>query len=528
MELSFNLLDEKWIQCIDKDKKIVLLNLRETVTEAHNLTGLAADLPIVNASLFLFLLAFTSSANRLKNLDEWDALHSQGNFPKEVTEQYAKVWHDRFDLLDKEHPFYQDPKIGKRAKDLKKLKNGQSPVAKSLSGLLLHISSGSNATLFEHSMDAAEKWYSMEEAARILVMLQSYSLGGMSSASIGDDKYYKDSPFSRGITFLCRGDNLFESLLQNMIPEEKDIFSQGKQDRPCWEAEDPFEKDSGIPKGLIDLLTWQSRRMHLIPETVDESICVRYCFSAPGLPLVETFANPYYLNQHEVKKGETTFRPLRFRTSGVIWRDSGVILDKQRSFSDKPVTKILFEDLKAEGILESPRIRLDLYGMCTEPGQKKVYFYEHERFDAPAVYLEKPELFQAFSDALNLAEAIRSALYSATMVMASYKIYPEQDVNEGMKPDKKMVAALYEHINMERRFWGSLETKFYRMMNLLPETEEALDEWKLALLSAARESLAAAADLAGDDVTSLKARAKAEMRLGYKLNEALKPNPEEA
>ena len=526
MTFSYDLTTEKWIPCIDRHNRLVLVSLREAIDEAHNLVALAADLPIMNSALFLFLLAFTSASHPLRDLDDWEKLYVSGSFSKQATETYLKKWANRFDLFDPEHPFYQDPKFGKREKDQKNLKSGTKPLPKSIKGLLMHLSSGSNATLFEHSFDEQEKWYDPAEIARILVMVQPYSLGGMTSASIGKDKYYKDSAFSRGVTFLCRGDDLFDSLMQNMIPAEKDPISHGKGDRPCWEAEDPFADDSGEPRGLLDLLTLQSRRILLMPELTSLGVMVKDCFTAPGLSLVESFKNPFYLNIFDSDKGKVSAKPFRFRTNGVIWRDSNVILDRTRENSDPPITNSLFYDLKAEGILQNQKISLDLYGMVTEPGKKVIYAYVHERFDAPAVYLEDLMLFESFKHALALADAVRAGLYYATYTLASYKIYPDQDVVESMSPDKKMVSALYDHISMEQFFWGSLEKDFYQLLDHLPGNEAALETWKSALEKNARASLAAAAEIAGDDAAGLKARAKAEMRLNYQLREAFNPKME--
>lgn len=527
MTYRFNLTEEKWIPCIDNRQNLVILSIRELFSEAHRLADLAADLPIMNGALFLFLLAFASAANPLKDLDNWEHLYKNGKFPETATEDYIRRWRDRFDLFDTVHPFYQDPQFGKRAKDLQNLKNGQVPIPKSLKDLLMHLSSGSNATLFDHSMDAEDQWYLPAEAARLLVTMQPYSLGGMTSASIGIDKYYKDSPFSRGITFLCRGTNLFDSLLQNMVPVEVDAFSQAEKDRPCWEVDDAFSNTSGEPAGLLDLMTYQSRRLLLFPENVFGEVKVKDCFTAPGLAVVETKPNPFYLVQYKEEKGVTVFKPLRFRLNGVTWRDSAVILDNEPNASDPPITRKLFEHLRAEPMLPNNRIRLDLFGMVTEPGKKVTYDYVHERFDAPAVYLEDQQLYQQLADALSLAEAVRSSLYFATSTLASYKIYPEQDVGDSISPDKKTVSDLYDHVNMEPRFWGALESPFYQLLNQLPRQPSALEEWKSALKSAAIESLAASAEMTGDDASSLKARAKAEMSLGYHLRKALNPEQEE-
>lgn len=531
MTFSYDLTTEKWIPCIDRHNKLVLVSLREAIDEAHNLVALAAELPIMNSALFLFLLAFTSASHPLRDLDDWEKLYVSGSFSKQATETYLKKWANRFDLFDPEHPFYQDPKFGKREKDQKNLKSGTKPLPKSIKGLLMHLSSGSNATLFEHSFDEQEKWYDPAEIARILVMVQSYSLRGMTLASIGKDKYYKDSAFTIGVTFLCRGDNLFDSLTQNMIPAEKDIISQGKGDRPCWEAEDPFADDSGVSKGLLDLLTLLSRRILLLPELTSRGVMVKDCFIAPGLSRLESSTNPFYLKTFNSNKGKVPANPkpnpnpnpYRFTMNSVVWRDSNVILDRTRENSEPPITISLFYDLKAEGILQNKRIRLDLYGMVIKPNEKAVYTYVHERFDAPAVYLEDLMLFESFKHALALADAVRAGLYHATYTLASYKISPDQDVVKSESPDKKMVSALYDHISMEQFFWGSLEKDFYQLLDHLPGNEAALETWKSALEKTARASLSAAAEIAGDDAAGLKARAKAEIKLNSELRKALNP-----
>jgi CRISPR system Cascade subunit CasA len=93
MTISFNLIEEKWIPCLGKNKDYLLLNIREVISQAHNLTGLAADLPIMNAAMFLFLLAFTSSAHPMKDLEDWDRLYQNSRFPEAATEEYINRWH---------------------------------------------------------------------------------------------------------------------------------------------------------------------------------------------------------------------------------------------------------------------------------------------------------------------------------------------------------------------------------------------------------------------------------------------------
>lgn len=527
MKNEFNLIDEPWIPCINADNEGVKVGLYAAIQQAHQLKQIAGELPTIKGALHLLLLAFATSIYQPKDLDDWERLHQQGKFDDDILKSYCDAWHDRFFLFSEEHTFYQDPKIGTRPKDITNLGNDNKPISKGFTGHLLHYSSGSNATLFDHTLDSDEKFFSPDEAARLLVMIQAYSLGGMGTTSIGKEKFFKDSPFSRGISFLCRGENLFEMLMRNMIPKNQDLLLGENEDQPCWERDDPFVEERSIPLGVKDLLTWQSRRIHLVAEQQDDQTGVKVCYSAPGLPITETFANPFYLNDHEIVGSKLQIRPMRFQNNRIVWRDSAVILDSKRSKADKPITRGLFERLISEQVISDTTISLSLFGMCTEPGQKKVYQYREELFDAPVEYIEKPDLHQKLQAGLQLAEAIRTALYFATYELASNKAYPEQDTQEGLKPDKDMVKKIIESIGQESHFWAQLETPFYELMRQLPSDQTAYDSWKKRTVEVARECLQLAGEKCGEDYVSIKAQAKGRNRLDYEISKIINPKPKE-
>lgn len=527
VETYFNLLKEAWIPVVDKQARQLMVSLEEAITRAHEISRISAEYPTVTGSLYLLTIAFASSVYLLENLNEWERLHQQGRFVEELLLAYCNKWQDRFFLFDDNRPFYQDPKIGLRDKDVINLGPDKAPEPKGIKGLLLHLASGSNATLFDHSFDEEEKEFQPDEVARFLIMVQAYSLGGMSEASIGKDKYYKDAPFGRGVTFLSRGETLFETLTRNMIPKDLDFLQHDKKDLPSWEKDDAFDGETQTPTGIRDLLTWQSRRIFFMPEELLGKLVVRKCMSAPGLRLPETFANPFYMNDHELDGTKLKIKPMRFQMDRVIWRDSGAILDPEREKRDKAISKSFMETLQAEEILQEDYLHLALFGMCTEPGQKKAYTYQEEEFNAPSEYINNPSLSEQLKQALSLAESIRKALYFATYELANYKIRPDQDINDTLKPDKKDVNALVEHFQQEGRFWSALEIPFYQLLMMLPTDSAATVNWQEILVRTAKDCLAAAAELAGDDYSGLKARAKAENKLGTEIYRLLNPDRKE-
>lgn len=517
MGLSYNLLTEAWLPCIDQELQPKMMSILEVIEKAHTLKGIQADIPPTTGSLYLFLMALIRAIFKPADEDEWKTLWLSGNFPMDKVLSYADKWKNRLDLFDEQHPFYQDPKIGKRKKDLEKLK-GQEVEPKGISGLLLHIASGSNPTLFNHSSDDKLNRYYPGEAAQILVMVNAYSLGGLTSASIGVDKNAKDSAFGRGILFMSKGRSLFHTLLLNLNPSNFSGRNWGGTDIPAWEQDDPYEIKEGIPKGFCDLLTWQSRRIKLLPEIEDGIISCKNCLVAPGTGLVETFTNPYYLIRYDKKGTEIKSRPLRFMIGRMLWRDSAAILDTKTKEADPPLAIKWFEFLRAQDIIYEKEIQLECFGMCTDPGKKKSFFYSQAAFSAPTVYLDEETLLSEIKIALGWVEDIRKGIYFTSTELAGYKLAPTQDLGEGKKPDPKEVANLIEHLDMEPAYWCALEPAFYQLLANLPTDKNALVKWQQAIKTAARNSLSLAAEMVGSDAAGLKARAKAEMKLAYELN----------
>jgi CRISPR system Cascade subunit CasA len=527
MEISYNLLKEPWLPCIDEQNRLVSLSLLDVITQAHTLKEVQGDLSIVTGALYLFLIAFTKNILDLQNEDEWEELWKTGRFPQDAFLHYAKQWETRFDLFDADHPFYQDPRIGQREKDIKILPVGKSAEPRGISGLLMHLASGNNATLFDHSLDELPSWYTPAEAAQLLIAWQAFSLGGMSSASISNDKYYKDSPFARGILFLNKGQSLYETLMLNLTSADHDPLKGQSVDRPTWEMDDPFLTDQYDPAGMLDFLTWQSRRILLIPEVFYGQIGVRSIFIAPGHGLVETFSNPYHHNRIQQTDGKQSIRPMRFQQGHSLWRDSAAILNVTAQNSESPLPIQWSANLQSGQILQKESIQVDLIGMCTQPGQKKVYFYAYETFLAPMAYLEESDLDYELEKGLELAEQVRSNLYLAVRDLARYFVVPMHDLDNVRTPSRDDTDPLMQHWNAEHHYWSLLEPAFYEYLVSLPESDDALDRWQRAIRKAARTALSITADQVGTDPAGLKARAKAESSLNHLMYRTFNPEDKE-
>jgi len=531
MEITYNLLTEPWVPCVDPQNNETSLSLLDVIAQAHAIKEIRASFPIITGALYLFLLAFVKNILAPETDEDWVRLWDQKQFSPAVFEHYAEKWKPRFDLFDPHHPFYQDPRIGQRDQDLKKLGKGKTPEPKLLSGLLMHLATGNNATLFDHSFDDRPVSYSLAEAAQLLLMIQAYSLCGTSVASISVDKYYKDAPFSRGILFINKGENLFETLLLNTTIEEFPALGHPHDDKPAWESDDPYYSERHSPIGMVDFLTWQSRRLKLLPDLRGNSIKISEVFSAPGHEML--VENLFFHNKLDTDGKKQVTKPLRFGRARSLWRDSGAFLGKtaQNALAIK-----WFSYLKSFKITDLDEIRLDLIGMCTErPPMKKVYFYAQETFYAPAVYLENKDLHSQLENGLKLAEDVRSNLETAIKELARFTIAPLHDQEdaaphskkeskkESKKKFKKEVDALITHWNAEHLYWSMLEGPFYVLLDTLPGSDGAFELWGDAIKKAARTALETTANLVDANPAGFKARAKAGRSLNYELHKTFNP-----
>lgn len=116
---------------------------------------------------------------------------------------------------------------------------------------------------------------SYPEAARWLIHAQAFDTSGIKSGTVGDPRVKggKSYPIGTGWAgglggLFFEGPTLAETILLNFIVcdvEASDLFSQ--EDVPSWERSiDAVGTDGRFPTGRLDLYTWQSRRIRLIPE----------------------------------------------------------------------------------------------------------------------------------------------------------------------------------------------------------------------------------------------------------------------
>lgn len=511
MTYSFNLIDQPWIPCADLNGRMEVLSLRETLARAHQLRGVQGDSPLETASLYRLLLAVIHSVLRgpkIKN--DWAALWRARGFDMSRFDDYFKKWHSRFDLFDKELPFYQ----------VKGNKDGRDKVS---NDVMPDVASGTNATLFSHAVDENNIALTPPKAARTLLVMQTMSIaGGWGMAP----RESSDAPWGRGVIFLTEGETLFDTLLLNLfIYPDNGVMPHTQNDLPAWESENPFKPQREQPLGYLDFLTWQNKQVSLIPEGDPASPIVKTMKISQGLKLNADVFDPMKHYRIDQKKGALFHRYFEERA---LWRDSATFFKVRNAAAARPSHAFLWLAELAddeETIAKHQMYKFMALGMSND--QAKIDFYRHETFPLPLEYLKDDTLLGKLANALSRAEEVSRAVWSAGNQMAVLIVSPSSDGKSWKdisKLTKEDAAKLFRHWGVERVFWSRLEVSFYEFLQSMPDDESALDDWYATLQQTAREALDGAERMAGESVNALKAAVKARGVLESQLKKLFEEN----
>jgi CRISPR system Cascade subunit CasA len=470
----------------------------------------------VQASLYRLLLCSLGRVFGPHNATDWVQIRQNKAFDRQSLQDYFERWQSRFDLFDKQRPFFQagDPRVK----------------PKMLLKMVPHLSSGNNATLFDHSTEAIGVTFTPDEAALYLIALQYYGLGGLSG--LRDDKF-TGAPPSRGISFFVQGQNLFETLLLNMIRIGDDQLhaiptSDEERDMPGWEMEDPFQPRQ-TPYGLFDYLTWHNRRVLFFPEWENRAVVVRKMTEAPGLRMENQFIDGVTIRDpyQYYRQGSQGPLVLRFNEDRAVWRDSASLF-RFEGGADLPAPSNLtwLHTLYLMRKLEKKAAyRVNALGMAAD--KAKVLFYGDESLPLPSEYLEDAARVANLQIALNKAESLSKTLFAAVSGMAEIILSFDSDL-KGSKPDAKMVDAMRSHLRGDRVFWSGLENGFYTLVQQIPsEPEKALTNWDDLLRRQAWAALEFSQTLAGDDLRARKAAVKGSAILSSGIHKYLETPREE-
>lgn len=512
MPYSFNLIEQAWIPCVLPDGSRMEFSLRDTLLQAHEIRGVFDQSPLVTAALHRLLLTLSHRNFGPASQSDWKTLWQARRFDDHKLGVYFSDYYDRFDLFDETQPFYQVAGLEARSREVKEVE---------VNDLLPDLSRGNTATLFDHTTDSASPSLKPAEAARAILALQSYKLGGLFQPGS-----YSDAPVARAVYFLIEGDTLFETLLLNLVRYYGDYpIPVIDDDLPAWEQKEAGTSET--PRGYLDYLTWQTVWLKLLPERTSIGDCevrkVRLKIGRKFNPEPQMIFDPgcSYTKNPKAKENQEPWRHQRYRTGRALWRDSGPLF-RRLSIQERPPSSLQWvADLVKSGFLsEEKPYRLIAYGQCTD--QAKVFFWRTEHLPLLPQYLTDEDLGEVLEGALKRAEEVGKGLWQSVRRLACTVLYPFIDLQKLNKQQKDEVRRMVEHLGATETYWSGLEIPFLAFIRTLADDPDAaLVDWNRLLEDSARQDFEAAAGHLDQSARVLRAVAKSRSHLDGLLGAAL-------
>lgn len=373
-ETEFNLLDEPWVHVLQLDGTIKEVSLTDALLYAHEYADFAGEMPTQDAAMLRLMLAvlhtvFTrvdengeeaplSSPRQAKR--RWQALWQAKRLPEKPILEYLSHWHERFWLFHPQRPFWQVPEASM----------GTPYGSAKLNGEILE--SSNKLRLFASYSGEGKQTLTYSQAARWLLHVNAYD---DTSAKPKKEDSAEKMP-SPGAGWLGRlglvtavGNNLYETLLLNLVFLRDGESLWSGAELPCWELETPRSgqrTEIAVPDNAAQLLTLQSRRLLL--ERKDGKVTGYRLLGGDFFPKEDAFAEQMTLWAKVPSKNKNaplTMQPRRHDPSRQIWREFPAMMSDQTDGRQPGVVKwlaVLRKEKRYDNVLIRYRITGAGYG----------------------------------------------------------------------------------------------------------------------------------------------------------------------
>jgi len=466
MSSQFNLIDEDWIPCITKDGAFKEIGIREALINPYDYREIFDESPLVTAGIYRLLFAILYRINRVDTFEKTRNLYKNG-LPTNKINEYLEQWKNRFYLVDDIYPFYQ--LAGIRMKEEKSVP---------INVLVMEAASGNNKTLFDHSIDD-EFYCTAPEAARNLIAAQGYAFCGTCNKSIfidnmeKSDKNYSTSILISGGLIWVSGNTLAQTLVLNLNPIEI-----RKDDIPIWEVDEPKKLINLTSiNGVLDLFTFQSRIILLLPENESNSLLFKKMVYTQGRKYENIRYDPMmaYQRRYDKKGNDLGLYPVPISKDKSSWRNSNSLFVQETNDHKPPSVFITLSRLRQERLLDSQRkLVVDVAGIYSPNGKNKPEIWRHDKIPVLASIFDDASKSELLSVLLEISNRIAGELDN------SIKTLCEEYLKTKKKPaDKKDIDKLKKHISLIDSYWFFLESKFYEILVHLDEADEddIIHEW---------------------------------------------------
>ncbi|MGC4993019.1 type I-E CRISPR-associated protein Cse1/CasA [Nocardia salmonicida] len=326
---GLNLIEDPWIQVVDRSAKVEVLSVREVLHRASELSGIVGEVPTQSFAILRVLLAILrrSIADRPgMAVDVWSSLWENDSLPLAEIDVYLDTHRGRFELFDAQQPFFQ-------VAGLKAAGDTVGPLDK----LIADVPNG--AKYFTTRAGRHLQQIDFAEAARWLVHAHGFDPSGIKTGAVDDPRVKNNKGYPIGVGFagalggvFLEGATLRETLLLNLVLLDINGERYRSDDVPAWEREPdgPGVRTDPIPTGPADLATWQSRRIRLVANE-NQVTGVVLCNGDPLEPFnqhrLEPMSGWRYSDIQTKKAGKTRHYPRTHDPERSLWRGMSSMLN---------------------------------------------------------------------------------------------------------------------------------------------------------------------------------------------------------
>ncbi|MEU8550955.1 type I-E CRISPR-associated protein Cse1/CasA [Streptomyces roseoverticillatus] len=377
MDADGDLVHGYWLTTADANGTVRATGLLGGLIGAHTVRRLELPAPTMHPALLrqLLLPVVCDAIGVPRTRQQWAERFNRGRFSDaeaaQLTEYLGPRYGNRFRLFDDKRSFAQ-------VAGLEAL-NGET---KSAAQLVPSIASGNNVPLFSSLTEGDELLLTPGQALLWLLHAHCWDTASIKTGATGDPQAKNGKttgnptgPLGQlGVTVPV-GRNLFETLMLNtpVMPDGLD-----PADRPQWAWDERSVslgwKSPACPEwssrpagGLLDLLTFQARRIRLFPCETEQGLRVHRVIVCAGDRLVRTPEwDPHTAWSHTAKPkaGQPQRRPRRHVSGRSAWQGLGTLLALELPVGgDGPYTSVL---LRQAGDLWAERALPEHYPLSAE------------------------------------------------------------------------------------------------------------------------------------------------------------------
>ncbi len=456
---DFNLVDRPWITVLGVGGQAREVSLRQSFAEAEGTSEIVGELPTQGLAILRLMLAILHRASGgPADLGRWSGMRQSWPDVARGVEAYLRRFHDRFDLRHPSVPFFQ-------VADLRTASDG-------VSGLEKLIADVPNGAPFQTTrLGRGIERISWAEAARWLVHAQAFDPSGIRSGAVGDPRVRGGKGYPIGPGWCGQigavhvtGDSLAETLMLNlMVPGAGVDVETGPADLPPWERvpldQRPDPGNGGEPRGIVDVYTWQARRVRLVGD--DDGVTGVVLAQGDKLTpqnriRVEPLTGWRYSEPQTKKFRQTTYMPRVHDPERALWRGlNGLISQTEQSSVAgvrrylQPAVLLWLARLRHEELVTQRLVRLHAVGYTYGPQQSTFAELVDDSVVVPVELLVDAIVGQAALDAVDSTERAASELgrFARNLALAA----GASDQSEGYR--NRARAAAYAAVDGPFRAW---------------------------------------------------------------------------